>query len=77
MNEKGVAVLHRTDSNYDEVANQLVETIRDLSGKTEAEIGNVRKLAMKTSKQALWKHFISYYEQAYDWALKSVNKTDN
>lgn len=75
--EKGVAVLHRTDSNYDEVASQLVETIRDLSGKTVTEIENIRKLAMKTSKQALWKHFISYYEQAYNWALKNVNKTDN
>ena len=77
VNEKGVAVLHRTDSNYDEVASQLVETIRDLSGKTVTEIENIRKLAMKTSKQALWKYFISYYEQAYNWALKSVNKTDN
>lgn len=75
--EKGVAVLHRTDSNYDEVASQLMETIRDLSDKTVTEIENIRKLAMKTSKQALWKHFISYYEQAYNWALKNVNKTDN
>ena len=77
MYEKGVAVLHRTDSNYDEVASQLMETIRDLSDKTVTEIENIRKLAMKTSKQALWKHFISYYEQAYNWALKNVNKTDN
>lgn len=77
VEEKGVAVLHRTDSNYDEVANNLVTAIKDLSRKTEKEIENVRKLAMKTSKQALWKYFIAYYEQAYDLALKRVSKSEN
>lgn len=75
VEEKGVAVLHRTDSNYNEVADNLVATIKDLSGKTAAEIEDIRSLAVKTSKQALWKHLISYYEQAYDLALKNVKKT--
>lgn len=76
VEEKGVAVLHRTDSNFDEVANGLVSTISDLSAKTDGEIEKVRKISMKTAKQALWKHFISYYEQAYDQALENANKSD-
>ncbi|WP_455497033.1 glycosyltransferase [Coprobacter sp.] len=77
IEKKGVAVLHRTDSDYNEVANELVTTIKELSVKTEAEMKNIHKAAVKTSKQALWKHFISYYERAYDQALKNVNKSDH
>ena len=76
VEENGVAVLHRTDSNFDTVTNELVATISDLSVKTETEMAEIRKAAIKTSKQALWKHFISYYEQAYDLALKNANKSD-
>lgn len=70
----GVEVLHRSDYNYSEVADGIKETILYFSTKTEVEKKEIRKRAEQVAKQALWKHFIKYYKEAYDLALRRALK---
>lgn len=70
----GVKVIHRTDYNYSEVADQIKETVAAYSNFTEAEVKEARSNAEKLSKKALWSNFIKYYYQAYDFALNSAQK---
>ena len=70
----GVEVLHRSDYNYSEVADGIKDTIAMFSTKTDAEIKEIRKRAAQVAEQALWKHFIQYYYEAYDLALRNAMK---
>lgn len=70
----GVKVVHRTDSNYGDVANAIEETIYEYSELGDADIKGVRANAEKLSKKALWSHFIKYYEKAYDFALRKAEE---
>ncbi len=70
--ESGVEVLHRSDYNYSEVADGIKETIISFAGKPDTEIRQIRKLASRIAGKALWKHFIKYYYEAYDMALRHV-----
>ncbi len=72
--DDGVEVLHRSDYNYSEVADGIKDTIAAFSAKTEAEVKEIRKRAGKVAEQALWKHFIKYYYEAYDVALRNAQK---
>lgn len=70
----GVEVIHRSDYNYFEVADAIKDTIVRFSGKSDAEVKNIRKRAAQVAEQALWKHFITYYYKAYDVALRNAQK---
>ena len=72
--DDGVEVLHRSDYNYSEVADGIKDTISSFSAKNESEIKNIRKRAFQVAEQALWKHFIQYYYEAYDVALRHAMK---
>lgn len=68
----GVKVIHRSDYNYSEVADAIKDTITEFSTLTDAEIKDIRKRAADISEKALWKHFITYYYEAYDVALRKA-----
>lgn len=70
----GVAVIHRSDYNAYEVAIQISDLIRTYAALPEKEVEDIRKKASEMSELALWKHFIQYYEEAYDIALNNKNK---
>ena len=72
--EDGVKVIHRSDYNYSEVADVIKDTISDFSGYTPGEIKQIRKRAEEMAEKALWKHFIAYYYEAYDIALRHAQK---
>lgn len=72
--DDGVEVIHRSDYNYFEVADAIKDTIARFSGKSDAEVKNIRKRAAQVAEQALWKHFITYYYEAYDVALRNAQK---
>ena len=65
----GVKVIHRTDYNYSEVADNIKDTVADFSNMTKKQVDTCRKNAGDLSKKALWKEFIKYYYEAYDIAL--------
>lgn len=70
----GVKVIHRTDYNYSEVADAIKDTISDFSCLSEKDVEKIRKNASAIAEQALWKHFIKYYYEAYDIALRNASK---
>ena len=70
----GVEVLHRSDYNYSEVADGIKDTIAAFSAMTDKEVKEVRKRAAQVAEQALWKHFIQYYYEAYDVAIRNAKK---
>ena len=70
----GVEVLHRSDNNYSEVAENLKETIEYFCDRDEMEVKEIRKRAAEVAEQALWKHFIKYYYEAYNIALRNADK---
>lgn len=71
--EDGVKVVHRTDDNWNEASADIVLQIEKWVKMSDAERDAVREKAGKVAQEALWKHFIKYYLQAYDFA---VNKND-
>jgi len=70
--EDGVKVIHRTDYNYSEVADNIKDTVADFSNMTKKQIETCRKNADALSKKALWSEFIKYYYEAYDIALRKA-----
>lgn len=66
----GVAVLERTDYNGSEVADEIRENILDFTEMNKTQVNTARRNAGKIAEQALWKHFIQYYYEAYDVALR-------
>lgn len=69
----GVEVIHRTDSNFDEAAEQMVTCIKEFATCSPERIKKMRASAAALSKRALWKEFVTYYREAYDFALRSTN----
>lgn len=72
--EDGVKVIHRTDYNFSEVADNIKDTVSKFSHFTAAQVKKTRDNASKLSKKALWSHFIKYYEDAYDIALRKAEE---
>lgn len=70
----GVKVIHRTDYNYSEVADEIKDTIAEYSNFNNTKINQIRKLAQALSEKALWKNFIEYYYNAYDFALRKAKE---
>lgn len=70
----GVKVIHRSDYNYSEVADAIKDTVSEFSALKDTEIKKIRKNASEIAEKALWKHFIKYYYEAYDIALRNAQK---
>ena len=70
----GVKVIHRTDYNYSEVADNIKDTVAAYSSMTKKQIETCRKNAGDLSKKALWSEFIKYYYEAYDIALRKAEE---
>ena len=68
----GVEVIHRTDSNFDEAAERMVACIKEFTTCSPERVKNMRASAAALSKRALWKEFVTYYRQAYDFALRAI-----
>ena len=72
--EDGVKVIHRTDYTYSEVADNIKDTVAEFSNMTKKQIETCRKNAEALSEKALWTHFIEYYYEAYDIALRKAQE---
>ena len=70
----GGQVVRRTDYNSSEVAYAIKDAITAYSAFTPHEVENIRHKAADISEHALWKHFIQYYYQAYDFALHKAKQ---
>jgi len=70
----GVKTIHRSDYNFGEVSETIADTIIDFSKFSAEQIKKARKAAATLAEKALWKHFMKYYYEAYDFALNARNK---
>ncbi len=70
--EDGVEVIHRTDYNYSEVADAIKDTVVKFASFDDVQVKRSRSNADKLSKKALWSKFITYYDDAYDFALRKA-----
>ena len=68
----GVKVLHRNDSNYNDVVSQIASNVLQLISTDAKAMDKIRGDAASTSKQAQWKQFIKYYYESYREALSNV-----
>ena len=69
----GVKVVHRTDSNWDEAADEIKNTILAFTKMDDKLVADLRRRAAAIAKKALWDKFVKYYLEAYDIALSKVN----
>lgn len=65
----GVKVVNRTDYNFSEVADAIKDAVCEFSLMDKKQVETARKNADKISKKALWNKFITYYKDAYAFAL--------
>jgi len=72
--DQGVGVIHRSDYNGYTVAKNIAGMIQQFSSFNESEIKSVRKKAAVIAERAQWKHFIHFYDKAYNIALSKKNK---
>lgn len=70
--KNGVEVVHRNDSNYFEVVENIANVVCQYSNLSENEIQFACKKAKTLSQKALWKNFFKAYEKAYSIALKAA-----
>ena len=71
--QSGVKVIHRTDSNYSDVVEQISTYLNEYL-RSDDSIKKVAKNKAKcTAKKATWSNFIKYYEIAYN-SIKTNNK---
>jgi glycosyltransferase involved in cell wall biosynthesis len=73
----GVKVVHRTDYNYSEVADAIKDTVVEFSLFSADEVKASRTNAERISKKALWDKFMTYYIDAYDFALRKCDERNS
>ena len=66
----GVKVLHRNDSNYNDVVANIADNVLSLISQDGKSIEKMRAAASATSKQAQWKQFMKFYYKSYEEALQ-------
>ena len=70
----GITVLERTDSNYQEVVDGVVERIREVAMLELPDRNAYRENAREVAQIALWDNQIKYYQEAYSLALSKVQE---
>ena len=70
----GVQTIHRSDYNFEDVSEEIKNTILQYADFTKKEVTAARSAAKKLAEKARWKHFIKYYYEAYDIALRNRNQ---
>ena len=68
----GITVLDRTDSNYHDVVDGVVDRVREIAGLDRDSRKAYRANAKEVASIALWDHQIVYYQEAYSEAIGKV-----
>ena len=68
----GITVLERTDANYHQVVEGVMERIREIASLDKRRRPTYRKNAQEVAQIALWDNQIVYYQQAYSQAIQRV-----
>ena len=68
----GITVLDRTDANYSEVVDGVVDRVREIASLDGDKRNLYREHAREVASIALWENQIKYYKEAYSQALEKV-----
>jgi len=68
----GITVLERSDANYHEVVDGVVERVREIAAVDKTQRSRYRKNAQDVAQIALWDNQIVYYKEAYARAIDKV-----
>ncbi len=71
---QGVEIVERTDGNYFDVAEKIKSVTTSYITQNQRDIDLSRKEAATLAEHASWEHFIEYYLDAYDIAIKKTRK---
>lgn len=74
LEESGVKVVARTDSNYTVAAEEIAEQIKQYIELDNSQKELVKKSASVTAEKADWKYFINFYYEAFKIAKKRRNQ---
>lgn len=77
LDTDGVEVIHRTDYNFNEVADRIASEILGYAALNKKQVETARKAAANLAKQALWSNFFQYYQKAYQIALNRARERNN
>lgn len=72
--EDGVITVNRTDSNYQQVVDQITDALYTYLHASPEEVEMSRKEAAGVAHRAEWRFFFRYYRDAYAFALKKAAK---
>ncbi|GAB1415179.1 glycogen/starch synthase [Paludibacter sp.] len=75
--DTGVGIIHRSDYNGHEVAENIAKMIHDFTEFDSEQIVIARESAKLISEKALWKNFFKFYEEAYNIALEKNKHINN
>lgn len=70
--ENGIKVIDRTDTNDQEVVNEIVHFVQYFAALPVEKINEARDKAFAISRTALWKNLVNYYYKAYNIALQKA-----
>ena len=74
---EGVEVINRTDFNYFEVADAIMNSILALSQKDATDIEEIKQRCFDLARKAEWSKFIDYYLTAFDIAIKHAEERNS
>lgn len=69
LEENGVAVISRNDSNYQDNVEEIVSLLQGYMKASKKVVNKSRKGAVATAGKAEWKFFIGHYRRAFDIAI--------
>jgi glycosyltransferase involved in cell wall biosynthesis len=75
LDECGVKVVSRTDSNYDSATADIARTVCELANAEPKRLSDLSASARRTADAASWENFFAQYESAYKTAI--ANNTKN
>ena len=67
-----ISIIHRNDSNYDSVVDEVVKRIVNMASVSGDEMEYIRTNAVEVSEIASWKHNVYYYKQAFSLSLERL-----
>ena len=71
---EGVVVINRTDFNYFEVAESIMNVVLALSQMDAAAIERIKRRCFDLARKAEWSKFINYYLEAFDKATRRAEE---
>lgn len=74
VDSAGVAVVDRTDTNYNETCNEIATVLKHILSSHKEERAAIGDAARETASNATWEYFIRYYVDAFRLALRNAKK---